>query len=334
MKRFICLFCILLFTFGCKNVGQRQVVIYTSVDQIFSEPILNKFEEETGIKVKAVFDVEATKTTGLVNRLLAEKENPKCDVFWNSEVARTIVLKKKGILTPYHSPSAQDLPSQFRDKDGYWTGYAARARVLIYNTEMLDESDLPKSIFEFTEPQWQGKVAIAYPLFGTTATHVAALYVKLGKEKTEAFLKALKANGIIVVDGNSVARDIVVEGQVPIAFTDPDDVNVAIQSQKSVKMLYPDQDDLGTLLIPNTIALIKNGPHPQEGKRLIDYLLSKDVESKLAFCEAAQMPLREDVKKPAHVPNFSSIKAMEVDFYRVAEALDESTRFCQSLFIR
>lgn len=319
---------------GCTKTDQKEVVIYTSVDQIFSEPILSDFEKDTGIKVKAVYDVEASKTVGLANRLLAEKEHPRCDVFWNSEVGRTIFLKQKGLFTPYTSPSAKDISPQFKDKDDYWTGFAARARVLVYNINLLKESDLPKSIFELIEPQWKGKVALGYPVFGTTATHMAALYATLGQEKTEKFLKELKANEVVIVNGNSVVRDMVVEGQLPIGFTDTDDVNVAIQAGKPVKMIYPDHGGLGTLLIPNSVALINNAPHLEQGKKLIDYLLSREVESKLAFCESAQMPIREGVKTPPHVPSFSSIKAMKVDYYDVAENIEKSDSFCQSLFIR
>ena len=311
-----------------------EVVIYTSVDQVFSQPILQEYENETGVKVKAVYDVEAAKTTGLVNRLIAEKNNPKCDVFWNSEIGKTIVLREKDVLAPYLSPSAKEIPSFLIDKDNYWTGFGARARVLVYNTDMLKEDDLPKSIFELTEPAWRGKVAMAYPLFGTTATHTAAMFTTFGEQKAKDYLKALKANEVVIVDGNSVVRDVVVEGRLPIGFTDTDDVNVAIQSGKPVKMIYPDKSGDGTLLIPNTVALIKNAPHPEEGKKLIDYLLSKELESKLAYSESANMPVRDGVKTPPHVPAYSSVKAMEVDYYQVADTMPEAARFCQDLFVR
>lgn len=98
---------------GCGG-RKNEVVIYTSLDQVFSEPILQAFEKNTGIKVKISYDVEATKTTGLVNRLIAEKDNPQADVFWNSEIARTILLKNEGILALYFSSSAEDIPSQFK----------------------------------------------------------------------------------------------------------------------------------------------------------------------------------------------------------------------------
>lgn len=331
----ILIFTLIIFSFFQVRLSlAKEVVIYTSLDQIFSEPVLQEFEKKTGIKVKAVYDVEAAKTTGLVNRLIAEKNNPQADVFWNSEVGRTIILKQKGVLMPYSSSSAKDIPAQFKDEDGYWTGFAARARILIYNTDLIKTADLPKSIFELTEPRWKGKVAMAYPLFGTTSTHVAAWYALLGQEKTEDFLNALKKNDVMIVNGNSIVRDMVVEGAIPIGFTDTDDANVAIQMGKPVNILYPDKEGIGTLLIPNTVAMIKGAPHPEEAKRLIDYILSKEVESKLAFCESAQMPLRDGVKTPDNVPGFSSIKAMDVSFYQIAEHLEESAKFCQTLFVR
>lgn len=334
MKKYLLVVTACLFLCFAASAFAREVVIYTSLDQIFSEPILQEYEKQTGVKVRTVYDVEASKTTGLVNRLIAEKNRPKCDVFWNSEFAKTIVLKEKGVLTPYRSPSAEGIPAKFKDSEDYWTGFAARSRVLIYNTNLLQHEELPNSIFELTKPKWKSKVALAYPLFGTTATHVAAMYVALGQEKTEQFLKDLKTNGVVIVNGNSTSRDVVVEGQLPLGFTDTDDVNIAVQSGKPVKMIYPDAKGIGTLFIPNTVALIKGGPNSDEGRKLIDFLLSKEVESKLAFSESAQVPLRDDVKRPAHIPDFTSIKAMEVDYYRIAENMEQAARFCQALFVR
>ncbi len=312
----------------------EEVVVYTSVDQIFSEPILMAFQEKSGIRVKALYDVEAAKTVGLVNRLLAEKGRPKADVFWNSEVSRTIYLAKTGILAPYKSIHWEQFPKAFKDKDYLWTGFGARARVLIYNTKLLKEEDIPKSIFELTGPKWRGRITMAYPLFGTTATHIAALYSSLGREKSESFLKGLVDNKVVVVDGNSVTRDLVVEGTVPIGFTDTDDANVAITKGRAVNIIYPDQDGLGTLIIPNTVALVKNGPHPQNGMKLVDYLLSEEVESTLAYSTSAQMPLRENVKRPSSIPDISLIKAMQIDYDDVTKNIEPAGRFCHELFIK
>jgi len=314
--------------------GGETVVVYTSVDQIFSEPVLREFERQSGITVKPVFDVEASKTTGLVNRLIAEKKFPRADVFWNSEVGRTLVLKEKGVLAPYHSPSAETIPKRFKDEEGYWTGFGARARVLIYNTDLLEAGAVPRSVFDLTRPQWRGKVAMAYPLFGTAATHVAAWYALLGRGKAEAYLTALKNNGLVIVDGNAVARDLVVRGEVPVAFTDTDDVYVAIRAGRAVDMVFPDQDGIGTLLIPNTVALIRNGPHPDAGRRLIDYLLSEEVGARLAASDSMQIPVRTRVKSPSHAPPLSGIRAMSVDYRDIAKNLEPAARFSRHLFSR
>jgi iron(III) transport system substrate-binding protein len=325
---------LLLVVWACTGTDREAVVVYTSLDQIFSEPILQEFERQTGIDVKAVYDVEASKTVGLVNRIIAEAKHPKCDVFWNSEVGRTLQLKKAGLLSVYRSPSGTDIPDRFKDKDGMWNGFAARARVLIYNTDMLTAEQLPKSIFDLTDPKWKAKVALGYPLLGTIATHMAALYALIGQQQTENFLEGLKKNQVVIVDGNSVVRDIVVQGEVPIGFTDTDDVNVAIQNGEPVNLIFPDQDGIGTLLIPNTVALIRGAPNNANGKKLIDYLLSHEVERKLALSRSAQLPVRQKIPGPVHMPMFSEIIAMAVDYEEIAEQIPRSDTFSRNLFIR
>ncbi|MFH1157218.1 MAG: extracellular solute-binding protein [Pseudomonadota bacterium] len=310
------------------------VVVYTSADQVYSEPVFEEFHRQTGIVVKPVYDVEASKTTGLVNRLIAETAKPRCDVFWNSEIGSMIVLKNKGVLDIYRSPSAAGILELFRDADGFWTGFGARARVLVYNTTLLKESDVPRSILELTDPKWRGRVAMAYPLFGTTATHVAALFCALGQQKAEAFLTGLNTNAVVIVNGNSVVRDLVAEGKLPLGITDTDDVNVARLQGRPVGMLYPDHDGLGTLLIPNTAALVRGAPHPDLARRFMDYLLSPETESRLAFSESAQMPLRKGAERPAHVPDPATVTPMRVDYGAVAEAMESAAGFCRNLFTR
>ncbi|MFM7297089.1 MAG: ABC transporter substrate-binding protein, partial [Planctomycetota bacterium] len=127
-------------TAGCAK--EPDVVVYCALDQIFAEDLVHEFEQRTGLVVRAEFDVEAAKTVGLVARLREERNRPRCDVFWNNEIAHTVALAKDGLLQPYASPSASDIPAQFRDASNLWTGFAARARVLIVNTEQVDPSTI------------------------------------------------------------------------------------------------------------------------------------------------------------------------------------------------
>jgi iron(III) transport system substrate-binding protein len=313
---------------------QDTVIIYTAMDQFISEPVLKDFETQTGIRVKAVYDVEATKTTGLVNRLIAEKDRPKCDVFWNNEVLKSIMLKQKGVFQPYASANAADIPDKFKDKQAFWTGFAARARVLVINTQAAQGPLLPASIKELTDPRFKGKATIANPLFGTTATHVAALFSVWGEEQARNYFLALKSNGVRIVDGNSVVKDRVGAGEFVVGFTDTDDVNVGLGAGLPIRAVYPDKLGMGTLLIPNTVGLMAGCPHPEAGKKLIDYLLSKAVESKLAFCPSVQMPLRKDVAVPENFVAIDQIAPMDVDYEQVARMMEPSMRFVQETFIR
>lgn len=323
----------LLSYFYKTKVRQNEVVVYVSVDQIFSEPILKKFEKETSIKVRAVYDTESTKTIGLVNRLIAEKENPKADVFWNSEIIRTILLKKKGILSPYKSPNAKNIPIKFKDPDGYWTGFAARLRIIVVNKDLISPTDYPHSIYDLIDPKWRGVSAFSLPLFGTANTHAIALFELWGVDKAVKFFTQFQNNKVQILDGNSVVRDYVVNGSIKFGFVDTDDAFSAIIEGKDIAIVYPDQDGIGTLLIPNTVALIANAPHPKNGKKLIDYLLSEKVEEALAFGPSRQIPLRSSVKHPPDIPSIDKLKLMNVDYTVLADKAEGYSLILREIFL-
>ncbi len=325
MRKIYALALFVLFFFGgCGNNSENTVVVYTSVDQIFSEPILKKFENETGIKVKAVFDTEETKSTGVVNRLIAEKENPQCDLFWSGDPVRTVLLKQKGITEPYNSPAAKDIPAIFKDAEAHWTGFSARARVLIYNKNLLEEKNVPRSIFDLTKKTFRGQFAIANPLFGTTTFHIAALFTALGDDKAKELLAALRKNGMIVASSNGDVKNRVVRGEIACGLTDTDDANEALKEGANIGIVFLDQreNEIGSLIMPNTVNLIKNSKHRENAKRLFDFLISKKTEAELAkLC--AQMPLHKGVETPENVPSLDNIKPMKIDYEKTAAKLSE-----------
>jgi iron(III) transport system substrate-binding protein len=305
----------------------QEVTIYVSQDRVFSEPILRGYQQKTGVKVNAVYDTEETKSTGLANRLLAENGNPQADVFWSNEPVRTLVLKSHGVLAPYQSPSAAGIPATFKDPQGYWTGFSARLRVIVYNTKLVTAQQAPKSFLELADPKWKGQVAISDPRFGTCSFHVAALYAKLGDQQADAFFRKLKANGVKIVSANSVVRDMVARGEVKVGITDSDDVNVALVSKQPVAMVVPD----GVPVMPNMVSLIAGAPHPDAGKKLIDYLLSPEVEKLLAQSDAVQIPLHPGVAPPPNMPPISSVKAMTLDYGQAAARVEDVTRRLQQI---
>ena len=297
--------------------GGNVVVVYVSEDQVFSEPILKDFERDTGTRVLAVYDTEETKSAGVVNRLIAEKANPQADVYWANEPIRAEVLRQQGVSAPYRSPSAETIPDQFRDPGGHWTGFSARARMLIVAKRRIDN---PKSILAYTDPRFRGKTVIANPLFGTTTAHMAALFTVWGDERGKAFLEATRKNDVHLASSNGDSADQVAAGNFELALVDSDDVYSRRKQGRPIEGVYPDQDDagLGCFIVPNAVLLIKGGPHPQTGKELIDYLLSPATETKLANSDAAQIPLHPGVETPTDVRRLESLKVMKVNYAQVA----------------
>jgi len=324
-----------LFMSGC---GGEDVVVYCALDQNFSEPLIKEFEKRTGLKVRPIYDVEATKTVGLYQKLREEMPRPRCDVFWNNELMLTVRLKQLGALQPYRSPAAAGIPDNFKDPEGYWTGFAARARVLIVNTELLpDSAEWPRSYRDLLDPRWKGNCGMARPLTGTTATHGTILYQILPEEEANAFFEGLLANDARMTPGNAYLMRQVRKGEFAFGFTDTDDFNVARLDKFPVDAVYPDQGEgeCGTLLIPNSVAMIKGAPHPEAARKLIDYILSAEVEEKLAHATSAQIPLRPGVRKPDHVkvPG-ADFRAMTADFEKAADEYEKRQDYLREIFLK
>src|SRR5438477_5686590 len=311
---------------SCRPTSSRTVVVYVSEDQVFSEPILKDFERETGITVKSVFDTEESKSTGVTNRLIAEKDNPQADVYWANEPVRAEALKQRGVSTPYVSASAEGIADQFKDPDHYWTGFSARARVLLINAKSTIK---PAGVVAYTDPSAKGRAAIANPLFGTTTDYVAALFTIWDDDRAKTFMNDMKKNGVKMTTSNGESTDFVATGQVDFSLVDSDDAVNTKKQGKPVEIIYPDQDHngLGVLILPNAVALIKGGPHAENGKRLIDYLLSKETERKLAFADCAQIPLHSGVEIPPEIPRIEEIKPMRVSYADLARKMEEIQPF-------
>ena len=319
---------------SCSKTPNNQVVIYTALDEVFSGPILKSFEKETGIKVQMLTDTEASKTVGLATRLVAEKDHPQADVFWNNEIGWTLVLKQQRILAPYSPASAKDIPDRYKDPEGFWTGFDARARVILYNTNLLKESEAPLSVFDLTKPEYKSKVAIARPIFGTTLTHAAAFFAVLGEADAKKLFMGLKANDCKIASGNMMVAKMVANGELALCLTDTDDANEMLLDKKPVKIIYPDQANIGTLVLPNSIGLIKGGPNPDNGKKLIEYIMSAQTEQRLAKLASAQMPLRPGLEPYSPLFDLHNIKTMAIDYSKLADAIDPAKKFIYDEFLK
>ena len=271
-----------------KKAQDEALIVYCSHDSVYSEKILKKFARSSGIKVIPKFDTEATKSLGLLELLKSEKNNPRCDVFWNNEVLGTMDLKREGLLLPYKGKGYQRIPKNFKDPDGAWTGFGSRLRVYIINKDKMPitEAAVQKALKNDLK-----NMAIAKPLYGTTLTH----YTCLWREKGEDGLKKQDADwrkqGVKVLNGNAAVKDAVAAGGCDFGWTDTDDFFVAYDMGKNVDMLPIKMANGQTICIPNSVAIIKGTKREKQAQQLVDYLLSEECELELANSKARQIPL-------------------------------------------
>jgi len=242
-------------------------------------------------------------------------------------------LDQAGLLSCYKTPSAKPFPAQYRSAQGVWHGFAARARVLIVNTDLVSKEKTPGSIMDLTDPVWKGKVGIAKPLAGTTASHAACLFAAWGDERAKDFFHAVKKNARVMAGNKQVAL-AVARGELAFGLTDTDDAIIELEKGLPVKIVYPDQGkgQLGTLFIPNTVAILERAPHRAAAEQLVDYLLSPQVEEALAAGPSAQIPLNPAVKIQTRVETPSSIRAMQVDFEEAAVQWSRAAKFLRQEF--
>jgi len=316
---------------GCRVSAKERVVLYCSQDREFAEGILADFTRRTGIAVETRFDTEANKSVSLYEALVREAPQPRCDVFWCNEPVLMERLNLKGVLAPYASPSSTPYPAWTHPVDHAWQAFAARARVLIVN-QRIPETDTPKTLRDLCDLKWRGRFGMAKPFYGTTATHMACLWQKLGPGTARGLIGRL-AEYATVLPGNRDVAVAVADGNLDAGLTDTDDALGVLAKGLPVRIAYLDQPEPGTLFLPNTLGLIQGAPHPEAARKLIDFLLSPEVEVRLANGPSGQIPLNPEVKSaPPGIATLATVKPMEVDYRAVAEHWEATQRFLRDVF--
>lgn len=283
-----------------------EVVLYSSADGDVARLVAARFEARTGVHVRLVGDTEATKTTGLVQRLIAEKDRPRADVWWSSEQMGTMRLAEADVLESWESMEfgawtggvEEAQWSHLRDDERRWYAFAARARVLAYNSQKIEASALAGGLGGLADGRFT--IGLARPHFGTTGTHLAALYAHGGEKEFRRLLLALKERGARLYDGNASVVRAVATGEVAAGLTDTDDVWSGQRNNWPVEPVFERagagepgrMGELGTVMIPNTVGIVRSGPNRADARLLAEFLLSEEVERLLAESDSHNIPTR------------------------------------------
>lgn len=320
---------------GCMPQKENSVVVYSAADREFAAPILSAFARRNeGMDLKIQYDVESTKTVGLVTRIESEASRTRCDVFWNNEILHTLRLEKAGLLRKLSWDIPAKWPASMKSSSGTWVGFAARARILLVNTDLLpDVESRPTRVRDLTNPNFAGQCCIASPMYGTTATHMAVLFSQLGADKSKVLFAGIKSNAEVVA-GNKQVAQAVASGKMAFGLTDTDDALVEIAAGMPVEIVFPDQQAAqpGVLRIPNTVAVLKNAPHPIAGASLANYLISEDTEGRLAMGPSGQFPIRPGHTVKSAAQKGASVRWMDVDFGQAAASWDSAMKLLKETF--
>lgn len=312
-----------------KPPPSNQVVLYSSLDGDVLEPLVRSAEAATGLKVLIVGDTEATKAVGLVQRLLAERERPKADVWWSSEAAGSLRLAGEGVLEPFVPEGVSDAAGwgvKFQGVRHRWHAVGQRPRVIVVNTQQVPEAQWPRTLRDLGEARFKGRVGLCDATIGTALGHLAAIYATEGEDATRAWLRALKANDVRTYPGNGAVARAVATGEIHVGVVDLDDVLAGQANDWPVAVAPMDARTSstqgllsgGTMMTPGTIGLIAGGPNPAGGKRLIEFLCSEASERALASGPQRWVPVRTSlanltldiVPADAVVPDWDRVHAL------------------------
>lgn len=305
------------------NPPPQTVVLYSSVDDELLRGVIEDFQRSTGVMVKVVGDTEATKTTGLVERLVSERAAPRADVWWSSEPLGTMRLYSEGVLEPLPTPAAttgaEEWDALVAGPENMWHGFAQRARVIAFNYKNVSQADVPRTLRGLCDPRWKGRVGMARPQFGTARVQMASLVAIHGPQAFESWLTAMKDNGVRLYDGNASVARAVAMGELDLGLVDTDDVWAGQRNGWPIGHVYEKNElatspetpggaaardegrsglpSAGPLLMPNTVALVKGGPNRDAARQLAFYLLSTQVERNLAAGDSHNIPVRPGIAR-------------------------------------
>jgi iron(III) transport system substrate-binding protein len=281
-----------------ERLASREVVVYVSADDAVARPLLAAFERETGIRVRARYDTEASKATALAAMLRSERNAPRADCVWSGEALTTAALASEGILAPHRGRRADSVADGCRGQSGRWYAFAARPRVLVYRPSVVDPAALPTSWMDVAHGSWSGTLAMADPRFGTTRGHLIAMSL-LPDGVGDAWIEALAARRPLVRSGgNAAVVDAVWRGEATIGMTDEDDVRAARAQGADVECIVlpvgdGSADMIGAVVTPATIGTVAGAPHPTEAAAFMEWMLGPRVEAWLAASRSGNAPLAD-----------------------------------------
>jgi iron(III) transport system substrate-binding protein len=299
---------------------EGDLIIYSGRSEALVVPVIEAFKAHHP-EIEVV--LKAGTNSALANALLEEQANPQADLFLTTELVTVQKMANEGVFQPYQPHDADSLPAEYHHPEWLWSGLTLRARVIMYNTDLVSADEAPQSIFDLTAPQWKGQVAAAGSANGGMQAQVAAMRQLLGDEKSEAWLTGLLANEVTFFGGHTDVRKAVGAGEFKLGLVNHYYYYLQKAEGSPVAVVYPDQGDgqLGLLVNATAIGVVKGARHAEAAGAFIDFLLSEEGQKLFAELNY-EYPVRPGVALHPEVTPLNQYRLARYDFVTAANDLD------------
>lgn len=297
------------------------LVLYSGRNENFVESVIDSFTAETGIEV----DVRYAGTGDLATTLTAEGESTPADVFWAQDPAFIGGVAKQGLLAELPSDVLSLVEPRYADSDGHWVGITGRSRVLVYNTDLVDDAELPESVWDLVQPEWNGRFGVA-PTNGSFVAFVTGMVLAEGEDRTLEWLQGIAANDPVIFDGNGPIVDAVVAGDLEAGLTNHYYLLQRIAQLGDVPAAnhYFPSGDPGGLVMAAGAGVLASSDQPEAAVELVRHLLSP--ESQAHFLTLFEYPLIEGVGGPEGQLPLAELPTLDISLTDTADTLEPALR--------
>ena len=310
---------------GCSR-SRDALTIYSGRTQNLVGPLLERFNQETGIAI----DVKYGDSAELALLLAEEGERSPADVFLSQSPGATGFLAGKGLLGQLDGRLLDKVDPRFRNRGGRWVGLSARQRVLVYNTAMVAERDLPDSVLDLTGPRFAGKVAVA-PSNGSFQDFVTAMRQLKGDDAAARWLRDMARNRPRTYANNNAIVEAVGRGEIPMGLVNHY-YNYRFQKENPAtpsRNHYFHGGDVGALVIPSTASVLAGSDQADEAARFVEFLLSPEAQRYFSD-QTFEYPLVRGIPAAEGLPPLGSVESPSYDVDDLGGGLERTVELIRS----